>query len=229
MAKLSELIIVARDPSRLANFYRQVFELSVLAEHDREIVLSDGGVSLVFRNSADGQTPGLHAACFQGEDLTELRKQLASKTEDRSASRGQLTDPDGNFIEIDEKVFKTAATTSPFPIRHLALYTPNPRRLADFYGKMFNVRQVATSDRSSIFVSDGYFNLALLFERPGEEKPGLNHFGLHVKDIEEMRDRADKAGVPRGDKRPDRIPFAEYRLHDPEGNGIDISVKGWKV
>jgi len=44
-----------------------------------------------------------------------------------------------------------------------------------------------------------------------------------------MRDRAERAGVPRGAKRPDRIPYAEYRLHDPEGNGIDISVKGWKV
>ena len=26
-----------------------------------------------------------------------------------------------------------------------------------------------------------------------------------------------------------RIPFAEFRIHDPEGNGIDISQKGWKV
>ena len=23
------------------------------------------------------------------------------------------------------------------------------------------------------------------------------------------------------------IPFAEFRVHDPEGNGIDISVKGY--
>jgi hypothetical protein len=44
-----------------------------------------------------------------------------------------------------------------------------------------------------------------------------------------MRSRAEKAGVSRGARRPDRIPFAEYRVHDPEGNGIDISEKGWKV
>ena len=25
------------------------------------------------------------------------------------------------------------------------------------------------------------------------------------------------------------IPFAEYRADDPEGNGFDISEKGWKV
>jgi len=32
------------------------------------------------------------------------------------------------------------------------------------------------------------------------------------------------AAAPR---RPQRIPFAEFRLHDPEGNGIDTSVKGF--
>jgi hypothetical protein len=44
-----------------------------------------------------------------------------------------------------------------------------------------------------------------------------------------MQSRAERAGVRRGTKRPDRIPFAEYRVHDPEGNGIDISQKGWRV
>ena len=43
------------------------------------------------------------------------------------------------------------------------------------------------------------------------------------------RDRAEKAGTRRGAARPSRIPFAEVRLHDPEGNGVDISVKGWDV
>ena len=46
---------------------------------------------------------------------------------------------------------------------------------------------------------------------------------------EEMQARAEKAGVRRGAARPERIPFAEYRVHDPEGNGIDISQKGWRV
>ena len=229
MARLCELIIVARDPSRLANFYRQVFELSVVSAQDREIVLSDGRLNLVLRNSPEGRAPGIHAASFWGEDLAALHQQSANKLQDSSRAARGLADPDGNLIEINEKEFKTAVTTSPFPIRHMALYTPNPRRLADFYGEFLKMKEVAASDRSSIFVSDGYFNLALLFERPGEEKPGYNHFGFHVKDIEEMRDRADRAGVPRGEKRPDRIPFAEYRLHDPEGNGIDISVKGWQV
>jgi catechol-2,3-dioxygenase len=90
------------------------------------------------------------------------------------------------------------------------------------------MKEVERTDRSSIFVSDGYLNLALLYQRK-EEPMGLNHFGFHVDSNEEMQIRAERAGVRRGAARPERIPFAEYRVHDPEGNGIDISQKGWKV
>jgi catechol 2,3-dioxygenase-like lactoylglutathione lyase family enzyme len=114
------------------------------------------------------------------------------------------------------------------PIRHIALYTPNPERMAEFYRAVFDMKEIERTDRSSIFVSDGYFNLALLYQRK-EEPIGLNHFGFHVKSNEDMQARAEKAGVRRGAARPERIPFAEYRVHDPEGNGIDISQKGWHV
>jgi catechol 2,3-dioxygenase-like lactoylglutathione lyase family enzyme len=114
------------------------------------------------------------------------------------------------------------------PIRHIALYTPDPQRLANYYCRVLDMKEVDRTDRASIFVSDGYFNLALLYQRK-EENMGLNHFGFHVKSNDEMRERAARAGVPPGARRPDRIPFAEYRVHDPEGNGIDISEKGWKV
>jgi catechol 2,3-dioxygenase-like lactoylglutathione lyase family enzyme len=114
------------------------------------------------------------------------------------------------------------------PIRHIALYTPNPQRLADFYCSILDMREVERTDRGSIFVTDGYINVALLLQRK-EEPLGLNHFGFHVKSNEDMRLRAERAGVRPGAKRPARIPFAEYRVHDPEGNGFDISEKGFRV
>jgi len=140
----------------------------------------------------------------------------------------ELRDPDGNTVGISRRAFDVAFQARPVPIRHIALYTPNPQRMADFYCKVLDMKEVERTDRSSIFVSDGYFNLALLYQRK-EEPIGLNHFGFHVRSNEEMQSRAEKAGVRRGAKRPDRIPFAEYRVHDPEGNGIDISQKGWHV
>ena len=73
----------------------------------------------------------------------------------------ELHDPDGNSIGICRRAFDVAYQQRPVPIRHIALYTPNPQRMADFYCKVLDMKEVERTDRSSIFVSDGYFNLAL--------------------------------------------------------------------
>jgi len=230
MPHLRCLTIAAKEPGRLADFYRQVFDLKTVSEESSLVRLSDGTFTLAFlKQPAEGPL-GFYATGFQVEDLSGV-KEKAGKAGAPSASHGeaQVADPDGNRIDLSAKSFGVAPEKTPFPIRHMALYTADPKRLSGFYQSVLNMKEVAYSDRSSIFVSDGYFNVALLYQRVGEEKNGFNHFGFHIDSIEETRDRAEKAGVPRGAKRPDRIPFAEYRLHDLEGNGIDISVKGWKT
>jgi catechol 2,3-dioxygenase-like lactoylglutathione lyase family enzyme len=140
----------------------------------------------------------------------------------------EMRDPDGNHIVLNRRAFDAAYQKTPVPVRHIALYTPDPQRLANFYCSILDMREVDRTDRGSIFVSDGYINVALLLQRK-EEPLGLNHFGFHVKSNEDMRLRAERAGVRPGTKRPARIPFAEYRVHDPEGNGFDISEKGFRV
>ena len=230
MPQLRCLTIAAKEPGRLADFYRQVFELKTVSEEPSLVRLSDGTFTLAFLKQPAEGAHGLYASGFQVEDLTGV-KEKAGNGSQPSASHGQaqVADPDGNRIDLSAKSFGVAKEKTPFPIRHIALYTSDPKRLSNFYTDVFKMKEVAYSDRSSIFVSDGYFNVALLYQRVGEERNGFNHFGFHIHSIEETRERAKKAGVPRGAKRPDRIPFAEFRLHDPEGNGIDISVKGWKT
>ena len=229
MPQLRCLTIKAKDPKRLADFYRKVFELKTVSEDGSLVRLSDGVFTLALLNEPGDGTRGLYASGFQVENLDGVKDKVERGDKASPHGEWQIADPDGNLIDLTAKGFGAAQEKSPFPIRHLALYTADPKRLANFYGDVFKMKEVAYSDRSSIFVADGYFNVALLYQRVGEEKNGFNHFGFHVTDIEEMRDRAEKTGVPRGAKRPDRIPYAEYRLHDPEGNGIDISEKGWKV
>jgi len=230
MSQLRCLTITAKEPIRLADFYREVFELKTVAEGEAVVRLSDGVMTLALVQEQDESSRGLHASGFEVQDLEGIReKAQKSGKGSGSYSEGQVADPDGNLVDLTRRSFGASREKTPFPIRHLALYTADPKKLSDFYGGVFQMKEVAYSDRSSIFVSDGYFNVALLYQRASEEKNGLNHFGFHVQDLEAMRDRAEKAGVRRGAKRPDRIPFAEYRLHDPEGNGIDISVKGWKT
>ena len=237
MPQLRRLAITAEDPTRLAAFYREVFELDQIREAEGTVFLSDGTFSLALVPGTAGKAPGLQGLGFEAARVESIRMKLARNADveqnlvERDAHTEieyEMRDPDGNVVGFCKRAFDVSLRQGPVPIRHIALYTPDPQRLADFYTEVLDMKEVERTDRSSIFVSDGYFNLALLYQRK-EEPIGLNHFGFHVKSNEEMQSRAEKAGVRRGAARPDRIPFAEYRVHDPEGNGIDISQKGWRV
>jgi catechol 2,3-dioxygenase-like lactoylglutathione lyase family enzyme len=237
MPHLRQLVIGAEDPGRLSAFYQQVFELEKIDEINGSIFLSDGTFNLAFVAEPESGKQGLKNLSFDTARVESIRLKLPHvdvaesqmvEVDSVIGVEHELRDPDGNTVGICKRAFDVAYQQRPVPIRHIALYTPNPQRLADFYCKVLDMKEVERTDRSSIFVSDGYINLALLYQRK-EEPMGLNHFGFHVKSNEEMQERAERAGVRRGAARPDRIPFAEYRVHDPEGNGIDISQKGWNV
>ena len=237
MPQLRQLVIAAEDPGRLAAFYQEVFELEKIEEAKGAVFLSDGAFNLALVPETESHKQGLKHLSFETVRVESLGKKLVQAGAQESelvqvdAITGvefELRDPDGNTVGVCRRAFDVAYEQRPVPIRHIALYTPDPQRMADYYCKVLDMKEVEKTDRSSIFVSDGYFNLALLYQRK-EEPIGLNHFGFHVKSNEEMQARAEKAGVLRGAARPERIPFAEYRVHDPEGNGIDISQKGWRV
>jgi catechol 2,3-dioxygenase-like lactoylglutathione lyase family enzyme len=235
MPQLRRLAIAAEDPAKLAGFYQKVFDLEAIAQEEGGVFLSDGSFNLALLPAREAT--GLSCLGFDTARVESIKKRLANaengasnlvECAPKAGIEYEMRDPDGNVIGLCKRAFDVAYQQTPVPIRHIALYTPDPQRLSNFYCQVLDMKEVERTDRSSIFVSDGYFNLALLYQR-SEEKIGLNHFGFHVKSNEEMRERAGRAGVPPGAKRPDRIPFAEYRVHDPEGNGVDISEKGWKV
>lgn len=237
MPQLRQVAIAAADPAKLAAFYRDVFELEMIGAERGGFFLSDGLVNVALIAASEAAQTGFLHIGFDTARSDSIRKRLASihghdgvVTEVASPCGidHELRDPDGNRIGLLSRAFDTAYERTPVPIRHVALFTPNPTRLAEFYCHVFDMKVVDKTDRSSMFVSDGAINLALLYQRK-EEPLGFNHFGFHVKSNEEMQSRAEKAGVAKGAARPARIPFAEYRVHDPEGNGIDISQKGWKL
>jgi catechol 2,3-dioxygenase-like lactoylglutathione lyase family enzyme len=237
MPQLRQLAIVAESPAGLGAFYQDVFELEKIGEEKGAVFVSDGGFNLALLPGRKERARGFSYLGFETARVESIRKKLAQTADGAarlvesvadSGIEHEMHDPDGNLIGLCERAFDVSHQKGPVPIRHIALYTPNPQRLANFYCQILDMKEIERTNRSSIFVSDGYLNLALLYQR-AEEPLGVNHFGFHVRSNEEMRARAEKAGVPAGARRPDRIPFAEYRVHDPEGNGIDISEKGWKA
>src|SRR5262249_37927367 len=115
-------------------------------------------------------------------------------------------------------------------IRHLAIMTLDPERLAKFYEQTFEMTRLpakGASGSKAVYMTDGYITLALLENRAEGKPPGLNHFGWQVDDQEEIADRLAKSSIKRPAKRPADRPYAETRATDPDGNNFDISVKGY--
>lgn len=110
-------------------------------------------------------------------------------------------------------------------IRHLAIKTKNPQRLAKFYGDVFDLKVIHSAD-NAVYMSDGYLTLALLPNR-GEAAPcGINHFGFSVEDVNAIESKLAEFGEPLNG-RPSNRPFAERRAMDPDGNLFDVSVHGY--
>ncbi|HEX5281209.1 MAG TPA: VOC family protein [Micropepsaceae bacterium] len=112
-------------------------------------------------------------------------------------------------------------------IRHLAIKTKSPERLAAFYEEVFGLQRIRSEPGGAIYMSDGYLTLALLRNR-GEATPsGINHFGFHVDDLTTVEQGLKKFDEPLA-QRPGNRPYAEYRAMDPDGNLFDVSVHGYE-
>lgn len=110
-------------------------------------------------------------------------------------------------------------------IRHLAIVTENRERLVKFYTTAFGMK-VVEGVGPAIYLSDGYINLAIIQKRP-QYKEGLYHFGFQVENIDVLRSVFKELGaMSEVEKRPQNRE-AEYRVHDPDGNPIDLSQHGW--
>ncbi len=117
-------------------------------------------------------------------------------------------------------------------LRHLAIKTADPEKLAEFYKKVFDMKEVVRGTRGSIHLSDGVMNLAIQTTSEKSKEPqhpaGFYHIGFQVDDLEEVAQRIRQihpAGVPavRGAR------WAETRGKDPDGNLFDVSVAGWET
>ncbi|HEY7316369.1 MAG TPA: VOC family protein [Candidatus Binatia bacterium] len=119
-------------------------------------------------------------------------------------------------------------------IRHLAILTEDVEKLVKFYTSAFGLK-IVSGIGTATYLSDGHINLAIIPIEPERKiegnqlKPGLYHFGFEVEDVAGLRDVCKDLNAKTGiDKRPPNRE-AEYRVHDPDGNPIDLSQHGWPI
>jgi catechol-2,3-dioxygenase len=110
---------------------------------------------------------------------------------------------------------------------HIAVRSDDPRPLADFYKRTFGIKEVL-SNRRAVDLWDGYLFLAI--NPPSATGPrGLNHFGFLVDDVDSLRPILEQAGGSKIEARPAGRSFTDWRVHDPEGNPIDLSARGYNT
>jgi catechol 2,3-dioxygenase-like lactoylglutathione lyase family enzyme len=119
-------------------------------------------------------------------------------------------------------------------IRHLAILTEDVDKLVRFYTGTFGLK-IVHGVGTATYLSDGHINLAIIPIEPERKiegpqlKPGIYHFGFEVDNVEALRGACNELSASSGiDKRPGNRE-AEFRVHDPDGNPIDLSQHGWPI
>jgi catechol-2,3-dioxygenase len=117
-------------------------------------------------------------------------------------------------------------------LRHLAIKTHDPEKLADFYKRVFDMKEVVRGTRGSIHLSDGVMSLAIQSASEKSKEPqhpaGFYHIGFQVDDLEEVAQRIRQIH-PEGAPAVRGARWAETRGKDPDGNLFDVSVGGWET
>jgi catechol 2,3-dioxygenase-like lactoylglutathione lyase family enzyme len=107
-------------------------------------------------------------------------------------------------------------------IRHIAINIKNPDEAAGFYQKVLGMEIKERGENGTIYLSDGFVDVALISTT--RQPWGIHHFGFQVENIKAIEEVAQTTATPSM-----AGVHAEFKIKDPEGNGIDLSEEGWPV
>jgi predicted enzyme related to lactoylglutathione lyase len=116
-------------------------------------------------------------------------------------------------------------------IRHIAIFSENPKKLADFYGEVFGTTLTGVADNGAAWVTDGYMDIALLpVLGRTNRKPGIHHWGFTIEPADKpavvarLKERGAEIYSPYVDSPEAHRPYAEDAVKDPDGNRFDLST-----
>jgi catechol 2,3-dioxygenase-like lactoylglutathione lyase family enzyme len=119
-------------------------------------------------------------------------------------------------------------------LNYLAIMCDDPEQMRAWYQRWFGFEELNRTPEGAVYITDGHLNVGLLKRGAavGEtnQERGLHHFGFQIESILEVeRNLEDFDSTIRIERRPKEDPYAEYRIHDPEGIIVDLSEKGYGV
>jgi len=262
--------MVSADWPLLGRFYEAVFGMrqsqSAKPRPLNGLTVGDGHVGLNINPRRDRYPAGLDHFGFGVEDVDAVLERMRSRHPDASVLKRPSTrpfaaysaaDPDGNTFDLAQKkgdtrigVYAEQAAGAWEQQRYVnkwAFRTLHPEPVAAFYSDVFELEPVKQTNAPGFHLTDGRVTLAILpwslalFEDMSVLRPGPDHLGFHVEDIDKFQqDLAEVAGLNHhcapvplgGSKEAERrkqlfveSATGQLQIADPEGNWIDVSDK----
>jgi catechol 2,3-dioxygenase-like lactoylglutathione lyase family enzyme len=256
MPRIRYLAMLCREPQALAAFYRSFFGMEELGRNPQgDITLTDGGFNLtLFKHRRELHEPsmevGLHHLGIAVDDVEATlaryrafnpRGVVIPEAGDLQHGEVRIHDPECHPVSLSQRNFGLGVGGARVPrIAHIALNALDTQAMLAFYREVFGFRELFEAHRESMkrpgyrnkHVGDGFTNVAIQAfynDEPGHEaRFGIAHFGVLVGDSKVMAEQVQGGGAT-VKARPAHRTQSEIRMRDPEGNGCDLSQRGWEV
>lgn len=258
MSRIRYLAVLSLEPAALARFYAGHFGLDEIGRSpDGDVTLADGGFNLtLFKHRPQLREPrmelGLHHIGIAVDDIDAVvtryrafnpRGVVIPESGDLQHGEVRIHDPECNPVTLSQRNFGLPAASAPARVprlAHLALNALDTELVRDFYAQVFGFRELFEAHREwakrpgyrNKHVGDGHSNVAIQAfyndEVGHEARFGIAHVGFLVRDSQAMA-HSVAAGGATVKARPAHRTQSEIRMRDPEGNGCDLSQRGWEV
>ena len=256
MARIRYLALLCAEPTGLAGFYGRCFGMEEMGRSaEGDITLTDGGFNLtLFRARTQLREPsmevGLHHLGIAVDNIDETlaryrafnpRGVVMPEKGDLQHGEVRIHDPESHPVSLSQKNFGVRDVLGRVPrVAHLALNALDTELMLAFYREVFGFRELFEAHRESMkrpgyrnkHVGDGFSNVAIQAfyndEVGHEARFGIAHFGILVGDSKAKAEEVGQNGAS-FKARPAHRTQSEIRMRDPEGNGCDLSQRGWEV
>ena len=258
MARIRYLAMLCADPAALAGFYARNFGLDEIGRSAAgDVTLTDGGfnVTLFKHRGRSCASRAWRSGCIisASRSTTSTRSSaryraryprgtVIAESGDLQHGEVRIYDPECNPVTLSQKQFRPAgARRRTFRASRIwRSMRSTPRRSSISTADVFGFRELFEAHKESRkrpgyrnkHVGDGHTNVAIQAFYSGEEgheaRFGIAHFGFLVPDSKAMAEHV-QAGGATVTARPAHRTQSEIRMRDPEGNGCDLSQRGWEV
>jgi catechol 2,3-dioxygenase-like lactoylglutathione lyase family enzyme len=217
LAKIRHVAMYTHKHAAVDRFYRTVFGMRRMTSNTLDDTgkqnaerghISDGVIGLAILSRYAGMQSGMDHYGFEVDDIEEYVRRMERYYPKTMIAKGleyvpfaglRSHDPAGTQFDIAQahianvrEGYNESGWEQPRWINHIAIRADDPARVAEFYERIFGLKEAETyKDDGSIGMTDGKVKLLL---RPRDKslyrglREGLDHMGFRVESLERAKD-----------------------------------------